>query len=504
MTHRILAIAVLAAVLSGHLSAGPRTGSKSPIGAPQQYEVLASRIVRPGVTYYFLASTSGPWRIYILEIDLKHTELEITAARALDQLFGREQTTSIARRHETPDRTVVAALNADFFSLTTGENENNCVIDTEFVKGTKMTESPNDTFDNIHSQFALSVDGKPLLERFQFSGKAFIGHKATIDLFGVNDAPKSNTVVLFNRYFGPSTPTDTVKMTIDEVNLHAFKRGMDTVYALVTGTSTSGSSALGSATLVLSGYDLPAQHGLTTASVGDTVKLWLGTNPNVGIPGTLVGGWPRIVLDGKNIGGATDSIEGTFPSFSSQRNPRSGVGFSRDSTTVYFFAVDGRQTSSVGMTLYEFADIMIAQGAYQGLNLDGGGSTTFVLEDTIMNVPSDATGERPVGNCLLLTAPRQVTSAIRSQDSPTTFSLSQNFPNPFNPSTTIRFALPKASHVTLKIFDVLGKEIATLVSQELGAGYYSSVWHADVPSGTYIYRLQAGSYIENRKMLLMK
>jgi hypothetical protein len=504
MTHKILMIAVLAALLSGYLSASPHKGSRSHTGAPQKCEVLASRIVRPGVTYYYLASSSGPWRIYVLEIDLKHTELEITASRALDQLLGREQTTSIARRHESPDRTVVAALNADFFSLTTGENENNCVIDTEFVKGTKMTESPNDTFDNIHSQFALSVDRKLLLERFQFAGKAFIGQKATIDLFGVNDAPKSNTVVLFNRYFGSSTPTDTVKMSIDEVSLHAFKRRMDTVYALVTGKSTSGRSALGSATLVLSGYDLPAQHGLTTANVGDTVKLWLGTNPNAGIPGTLVGGWPRIVQDGKNIGKATDSIEGTFPSFSSQRNPRSGVGFSKDSTTVYFFAVDGRQTTSVGMTLFEFADIMIAQGAYQGLNLDGGGSTTFVLEDTIMNVPSDATGERPVGNCLLLTAPRQVTSATRSEDLPKTFSLSQNFPNPFNPSTTIPFALPKAAYVALKIFDVLGKEVATLVSQNLNAGYYSVVWHADVPSGTYIYRLHAGEYVKSKKMVLVR
>jgi hypothetical protein len=504
MTHKILTIAVIAALLPGHLSAAPQSRSTSRSGAPQKYEVLSSRIVRPGVTYYYLAPASGPWKIYVLEIDLKHTELEITASRALDRLLGRELTTSIARRHETADRTVVAALNADFFSLTTGENENNCVIDTEFVKGTKMTESPFDTFDNIHSQFGLSLDRKPLLERFQFSGKAFIGGKATIDLFGVNDAPKSNTVVLFNRYFGSSTPTDTVKMTINEVSLRPFKRRMDTVYALVTGTSASGKSALGAATLVLSGYNLPAQHVLTTASVGDTVRLWMGTNPNSGTPRTLVGGWPRIVLDGKNLGGATDSIEGTFPSFSSQRNPRSGVGFSKDSTTVYFFAVDGRQTKSVGMTLYEFADIMIAQGAYQGLNLDGGGSTTFVLEDSIMNVPSDATGERPVGNCLLLTAPRQATSAIKSQDLPTTFSLSQNYPNPFNPSTTIRFALPRAAYVTLKIFDVQGKEIATLVSQDLSAGYYSSFWRADVRSGTYIYRLKAGAFVESRKMVLLK
>ncbi len=58
------------------------------------------------------------------------------------------------------------------------------------------------------------------------------------------------------------------------------------------------------------------------------------------------------------------------------------------------------------MTLVEFANVMIAQGVYQGLNLDGGGSTTFILEGQVMNSPSDATGERPVGNCLLLSAPK--------------------------------------------------------------------------------------------------
>ena len=516
MTHKILTIAMLAAVLSGYLSAGPHTGSRSSAGLHQKYEVLESRIVRPGVTYYYLAPTSGPWRIYILEIDLKHNELEIAASRALDRLFGRELTSAMARRHETSDRTVVAALNADFFSLTTGENENNCIIDTEFVKGTKMTGSPHDTFDNIHAQFGLSVSRKPLLERFEFVGKAFIGQKASIDLFGVNDAPKSNTVVLFNRYFSTSTPTDTVRMAINEVSLHAFKRRMDTVYALVTGTSTSGSSALGSATLVLSGYNLPAHHGLTTASVGDTVRIWLGTNPNAGILSTLVGGWPRIVLDGKNIGGATDSIEGTFPSFSSQRNPRSGVGFSRDSTTVYFFAVDGRQTTSVGMTLSEFADLMIAQGVYQGMNFDGGGSTTFVLEGSIMNVPSDPTGERPVGNCLLLTAPKQVSSAIGDQDLPTTFSLSQNYPNPFNPTTVISYHLPAeasakaglsaVSVVTLKVYDILGREVATLVNGELAAGSYKTTFDAShLSSGVYLYRLASdGVIIGTKKMLLVR
>lgn len=378
-----------------------------PFSPREKFEVVFAREVRPGVTYNYIVSKRGPWRIHVLEIDLNQTDLDISAARATGSLFGRETTSSIARRHETPDRTVVAALNADFFSLATGENENNNVVDEIFVKGTKMTGSPFDTFDNIHSQFAVSTKRMPFLDRFEFVGKVFWNQGITSDLSGVNDAPKSNRLILFNRYFGPSTPTDTVKMDIRELSLREIWKDHDTSYAVVTGKGTSGATAIGTGMLVLSGYDLQNPDIISSRIVGDTVKLWLGTNPNRGTIKTLVGGWPRIVLDGKNIGASVDASEGTFPSFSAQRNPRSGVGFSIDSTTVYFIAVDGRKQTSVGMTLTEFADVMLSQGVYQGLNLDGGGSTTFVLEGKIMNSPSDAAGERPVGNCLLLTAPKQ-------------------------------------------------------------------------------------------------
>jgi len=88
---------------------------------------------------------------------------------------------------------------------------------------------------------------------------------------------------------------------------------------------------------------------------------------------------------------------------------------------------------------------------------------------------------------------------------PEKFYLHQNYPNPFNPSTTIKFDLPSASKVTLKIFNILGKEITTLQAGRLPAGSYSYEWDASaVASGVYLYRLQAGNYVETRKMILMK
>jgi exopolysaccharide biosynthesis protein len=66
--------------------------------------------------------------------------------------------------------------------------------------------------------------------------------------------------------------------------------------------------------------------------------------------------------------------------------------------------VDGRQNNSAGMSLPEFAKLMVSLGIAQGLNLDGGGSTTMLINGEVVNSPSDPTGERPVGNCLLLYA----------------------------------------------------------------------------------------------------
>ena len=98
-------------------------------------------------------------------------------------------------------------------------------------------------------------------------------------------------------------------------------------------------------------------------------------------------------------------------------------------------------------------------------------------------------------------------SSIESQKNltPDVFVLHQNYPNPFNPSTTIEFKLPKTSQVTLKIFNVLGEEVTTLLSASLLSGSYKYEWNAsEYASGVYLYKLQAGDFIEIKKMILMK
>ncbi|MCW8803518.1 MAG: T9SS type A sorting domain-containing protein, partial [Ignavibacteriaceae bacterium] len=81
----------------------------------------------------------------------------------------------------------------------------------------------------------------------------------------------------------------------------------------------------------------------------------------------------------------------------------------------------------------------------------------------------------------------------------------QNYPNPFNPSTTISFQVPVESNVSLKVYDMLGNEVATLVNETKTAGEYDIDFNAaTIASGIYFYRLQAGDFVETKRMMLMK
>jgi len=99
-----------------------------------------------------------------------------------------------------------------------------------------------------------------------------------------------------------------------------------------------------------------------------------------------------------------------------------------------------------------------------------------------------------------------LTSVPRGDTVPSEFKLEQNYPNPFNPTTTINFSVPKTSLVTLKVYDILGREVVKLVNnEEKTTGNYKINFNANMlSSGVYMYRLQAGTFVESKKMLLLK
>jgi len=99
----------------------------------------------------------------------------------------------------------------------------------------------------------------------------------------------------------------------------------------------------------------------------------------------------------------------------------------------------------------------------------------------------------------------QATAVNKIDELPVDFKLSQNYPNPFNPTTTIEFALPKAGKYALKIYNVIGQEVASLIDNELSAGYQKVTFNASrMASGIYIYRLSGNNVNMSKKMMLIK
>ena len=98
-----------------------------------------------------------------------------------------------------------------------------------------------------------------------------------------------------------------------------------------------------------------------------------------------------------------------------------------------------------------------------------------------------------------------VPDSLLSNIEPIRYVLEQNYPNPFNAATKIKYSVPQLSNVVIRIYDILGSEIETLVNVEKTAGIYELNWNAaNLPSGVYIYQIKAGSFIQSKKMILLK
>ena len=111
----------------------------------------------------------------------------------------------------------------------------------------------------------------------------------------------------------------------------------------------------------------------------------------------------------------------------------------------------------------------------------------------------------PANQSSITITPTPITAIAPPESAPSEYALRQNYPNPFNPTTTIPFSLPSRSFVTLKIFDVMGRDVARIVSEEMPAGSYLKQWNASgLSSGMYFYRLQAGRYAETKRLVLLR
>ncbi len=334
--------------------------------------------VGPGVFYYSETRAEGPWQFDILEVDLTNEWISIETVKADDLLMGFERTSSMAQRKDLPAHRVVGATNGDFYDGN-GTPIGLHISNGEFVKSTG---------DWLHIGF--NEMNKVMFGAVSIAGEIIAGD-SSYSLTGVNKDRLTNELIIFNSYYGSNTGTNNwgteVKLTpITDwiVNDTVLCIAGSPVYGV-------GSMTLNDGKPILSGHSQASSFIQNNINTGDTIKIVQKLVPGLDRMTQLIGGNTMLVQHGVNSGSSGD------------RHPRTAAGINQDTTKLFLFTVDGRQPGySIGMTYYELASYMMEWGVWDGINLDGGGSTTMWVRGEIKNSPSDPGGERSVSNSLIV------------------------------------------------------------------------------------------------------
>ena len=354
--------------------------------AQVRIDTLQNLPVGPGSTHRKFVAPTVPWTINVLQIDLRNPYIKMETAKGQDRLTGSERTSSMASRNSYAGHTVLGAVNGDFYGTTPTNIQ---------VRNGEVLLKPID-----RSIISFTATQNPWLGKVSFSSSVRIA-SALRSVQGVNQARGTDQLILYNKYFGTNTGTNAfgAEAIINPLNGWFVNDTMRCVVeSLVNGV---GNMAIPQGKAALSGHGTAQSFITTNFHVGDTLKLWQGAQPALARIKEMVGGWPKIVYNGVNYVDQAFQEEGN-PSHTYERHPRTAAGFSADNTLLYLVTVDGRQSSSAGMTLHELANFLISIGVHHAINLDGGGSTTMVVRGAIANAPSDGGIERSVSNSLLV------------------------------------------------------------------------------------------------------
>lgn len=348
-----------------------------PLSAQVLYDTVSIRSVGPGMMHYHITAPAIPWNINVLRVNLTNPYIHLETVKANDRLAGYERVSSMAARKGGPDRTVVGGVNGDFYGGT-GIPTNIQVAQGEILL--KPVTRP---------AIGFTADNSPLIDVVTMNITALVDDTVAT-VHGVNTSRQTNQMILFNSYSGSSTGTNQFGTEALIQPLAPWVVN-DTVNCIAESLQVGvGNMSLSRGLAVLSAHGTSATNVLSRIQPGDTLRLVQRIVPGLPKLREMVGGNPRLVSGGADISSAAP------------REPRTSAGFSADSTLLYLVTVDGRQgTLSVGMTFTELAQFMMQIGVHEGINLDGGGSTTMVIRDSIMNSPSDG-GERAVSNGLLV------------------------------------------------------------------------------------------------------
>ncbi len=390
----------------------------------------------PGVTLTQEIDQKTPLIITVVAVDLDAPGIKIGVGLGQDQVsgpdatHGREDVSRLARRHGA-----VAAINADFFPYT-GD---------PLGVGIKDGELFSEPFLGIRGSgprvtLGVTADGAVRFDTLGFLGDLQAADGARAYVSGIDRSTAPNEIVVYSPTYGTATSNKPggVEAVIEGVNLpvkaNKLMAGRVARVERVAGTTEtippdglvlSGGPGTGAdflarhlhpgdpvsfvlavapagqtlgalrvATLPRTRGDLPSRSGLEVSRAG---YLWAGVQ-------SAVGGGPRLLTDGQVT--VDWAAEGFDAGFAGSPNPRTAAGTSRDGRRLFLVTVDGRQAFSKGVSLTELALILKRYGAYNAINLDGGGSTALAADGLTVSSPGGDGSERPVADMLLVYSDR--------------------------------------------------------------------------------------------------
>lgn len=349
---------------------------------------VISKNISPGCVFSEIIDPETPLSIYVLKVDLTNKNIRIRSVLAQDNFNGLESVLSMSQRNDKPGHRIIGAVNGDFYVGTTPIGMG--VIDGQLLKSSGGRTSIIFDQNNSPQIGIFSI-------QMQLSGPK--GFDLNID--ALNNPAGKPDAVLYTYIFGERTQEvgSRLALILDPLGQIISSHGSLKL-------AVDGECPLPKNNLIPEGkFILSVKESLSSqlqkVKREKTLALHVSTLPVSDRIYTAISGGPQIISQGKICVG--QDREGFRKGFSSEKHPRTAVGYIKDRRFLIMMVVDGRRPDySRGVDLIELAELMLSFECYEAINLDGGGSSTMVINNEVVNQPSDFTGPRPVANCLLV------------------------------------------------------------------------------------------------------
>ena len=352
--------------------------------------------IGPGSFYKKIDIPEIPLSIDIIEIKLKDKYINIDLQKPDNSLYGKGTVSNIVKDEIEKDRRVVAAINSSFW-----ESSRRPV-------GLFIDEGVMYNINNYRSSLIKTKHNKFIISKTNLNiSFSFKRNKIKID--NVNDKGEEDKVVVYTSPF-----KDEITLKENEIGIvvdignQKFTPTNKVKGNIIKFLEPNQKITTDKNSVVLIG-EKDSIIWLKEAPLNSKVKFYIRNSTFRDDIEFAVTGAPQIVKDGKNIYQGID--EKISESFINTSHPRTGCGIAKNKKTIYLVVIDGRQPNfSIGVNLDEFAQLFMKLSSYNAINLDGGGSTTMVVGNQIMNSPSDYTGERIVSDAILLLSQAKVSN----------------------------------------------------------------------------------------------